>query len=172
MFDKIKSAIFKATRETLSSKKDPEMIKWNYEMAKYEEKFFNEYLSDFDADSYEFLRLISVDNHGTEKYSVSYEKCQIIEDFKNLIKGKKDDAMIMTELVSDPSKRGKQLLKDLSNYRKRYDELFNDLEFCAMIYKNPLLGDKVSNCIMLEIFLHGPETEELEYIKIKHRILL
>lgn len=35
MFDKIKSAIFKATRNTLS-RKDPEIVKWNNEMAKYE----------------------------------------------------------------------------------------------------------------------------------------
>lgn len=84
----------------------------------------------------------------------------------------KNDAIIMTELVSDPSKRGEQLMKDLDNYRKRYDELFNDLELCAMIYKDPLLGDKISNCVVLDIFLHGPETEELENIKIKHRILL
>lgn len=45
MFDKIKSAIFKATRNTLS-RKDPEIVKWNNEMAKYEKKFFNEYLSE------------------------------------------------------------------------------------------------------------------------------
>lgn len=32
MFDKIKSAIFKATRNTLS-RKDPEIVKWNNEMA-------------------------------------------------------------------------------------------------------------------------------------------
>ena len=158
MFDKIKSAIFKATRNTLS-RKDPEIVKWNNEMAKYEKKFFNEYLSDFNESNYEFLKLISTDNHDTQKYSTSYEKYQIIEDFKNLIKG-------------DPSKRGEQLMKDLDNYRKRYDELFNDLELCAMIYKDPLLGDKISNCVVLDIFLHGPETEELENIKIKHRILL
>ena len=171
MFDKIKSAIFKATRNTLS-RKDPEIVKWNNEMEKYEKKFFNEYLSDFNESNYEFLKLISTDNHDTQKYSTSYEKYQIIEDFKNLIKGDKNDAIIMTELVSDPSKRGEQLMKDLDNYRKRYDELFNDLELCAMIYKDPLLGDKISNCVVLDIFLHGPETEELENIKIKHRILL
>jgi hypothetical protein len=34
MFDKIKSAIFKATRNTLS-RKDPEIVKWNNEMAIY-----------------------------------------------------------------------------------------------------------------------------------------
>lgn len=68
----------------------------------------------------------------------------------------------MTELVSDPSKRGEQLMKDLDNYRKRYDELFNDLELCAMIYKDPLLGDKISNCVVLDIFYMGLKQKNLK----------
>lgn len=78
----------------------------------------------------------------------------------------------MKELVSDPSKRGKQLLKDLGNYRKRFDELYNDLELCAKIYNDPTLGDNVDFHIMVEIFLTIPVTKEIRDLKIKYGIVL
>ena len=171
MFDGIKSALFGIVHRALSIKDSDETIVRRCEMIRYENKLFYEYLSEFNEDNYEFLRLISVDN--LEKgYSGLKEKYQILEDFKNLIKGKKENTVIMKELVSDPSKRGKQLLKDLGNYRKRFDELYNDLELCAKIYNDPTLGDNVDFHIMVEIFLTIPVTKEIRDLKIKYGIVL
>lgn len=170
MFDGIKSALFSIVHRVLSTKDSDEMIAWKREMTRYENKLFYEYLSEFNEDNYEFLRLISVDNLE-KNHSGNRDKYQILEDFRDLIKGKKD-TIIMKELVSDPSKRGKQLLKDLGNYRKRFDELNNDLELCAKIYNDPTLGDNVDFHIMVEIFLTRPETKEIRDLKIKYRIVL
>lgn len=62
MFDGIKSALFGIVHRALSIKDSDETIARRCEMIRYENKLFYEYLSEFNEDNYEFLRLISVDN--------------------------------------------------------------------------------------------------------------
>lgn len=80
MFDGIKSALFSIVHRVLSTKDSDEMIAWKREMTRYENKLFYEYLSEFNEDNYEFLRLISVDNLE-KNHSGNRDKYQILEDF-------------------------------------------------------------------------------------------
>lgn len=93
MFDGIKSALFGIVHRALSTKDSDETIARRCEMIRYENKLFYEYLSEFNEDNYEFLRLISVDN--LEKgYSGLKEKEEL------LVTGiSKDDIL---DLLSDP----------------------------------------------------------------------
>lgn len=168
-FGKFKNTISDTVRRILSNKDKKRISYEDYD--RYEEKFLKEYLV-YDRDCFEFLKSMFLTEYGTGreklKYSVTLEKIQIIQDFKCLSTlSPFDSPVIMKKLVSDPSKRGKQLLDDLRSFRKRYELIYENLEDYIGDYRKTL--SQIDEDIVFNIIMYH-RTERVEALMKKYNI--
>lgn len=164
----IKNTIIDLINKVLSKNKKRIDAK---EYNKYEKIFLNEYLV-YDKDCFEFLKLMYQTEYGKEiertRYPISLDKIQIIQDFKCLSTFSPfESPIIMTKLVSDRNKRGKQLLNDLRSFRKRYNLIYENLEDYIGSYRKSL--NNIDEEIVFSIITFN-RTERVEALMKKYNI--